>query len=83
MWGARCDRRFVVLTGGEPLLQVDVALIQALHRSGFEIAVETNGGCRQAMAASTAKSVEDGSRAERRSATALLRIASAKRGRVR
>ncbi len=34
---------FVVLTGGEPLLQVDDALIGALHRAGFEIAVETNG----------------------------------------
>ena len=35
--------RFVVLTGGEPLLQVDPALIDALHAVGFEIAVETNG----------------------------------------
>ena len=34
---------FVVCTGGEPLLQVDAALIDALHASGFEIAVETNG----------------------------------------
>jgi organic radical activating enzyme len=33
----------VVLTGGEPLLQVDAALIDALHAAGFEIAVETNG----------------------------------------
>ncbi|MDI1258247.1 7-carboxy-7-deazaguanine synthase [Aquabacterium sp.] len=37
------DRRFVVLTGGEPLLQVDAALIDALHAKGFMIAVETNG----------------------------------------
>ncbi|MET3793454.1 7-carboxy-7-deazaguanine synthase [Aquamicrobium terrae] len=37
------QHRFVVLTGGEPLLQVDVALIDALHEEGFEIAVETNG----------------------------------------
>ena len=37
------DNRFVVLTGGEPLLQVDVALIAALHARGFKIAVETNG----------------------------------------
>lgn len=37
------SRRFVVLTGGEPLLQVDAALIDALHQAGFEIAVETNG----------------------------------------
>jgi 7-carboxy-7-deazaguanine synthase len=36
-------RRFVVLTGGEPLLQVDSALIHALHARGFFIAVETNG----------------------------------------
>jgi 7-carboxy-7-deazaguanine synthase len=36
-------RRFVVLTGGEPLLQVDEALIEALHKRGFTIAVETNG----------------------------------------
>ena len=35
--------RFVVLTGGEPLLQVDSALIDALHARGFQIAVETNG----------------------------------------
>jgi 7-carboxy-7-deazaguanine synthase len=35
--------RFVVMTGGEPLLQVDAALIDALHARGFEIAVETNG----------------------------------------
>lgn len=33
----------VVLTGGEPLLQLDAPLIDALHRQGFEIAVETNG----------------------------------------
>lgn len=37
------QRRLVVLTGGEPLLQVDAALVQALHQAGFEIAVETNG----------------------------------------
>ena len=36
-------QRFVVLTGGEPLLQVDRALISALHEQGFYIAVETNG----------------------------------------
>lgn len=36
-------RRFVVLTGGEPLLQVDQELIDALHNLGFTIAVETNG----------------------------------------
>ena len=37
------DRRFVVCTGGEPLLQLDRGLIDALHARGFEIAVETNG----------------------------------------
>jgi 7-carboxy-7-deazaguanine synthase (Cx14CxxC type) len=36
-------KRFVVCTGGEPLLQIDSALIDALHARGFEIAVETNG----------------------------------------
>jgi len=35
--------RFVVLTGGEPLLQVDSALVDALHAAGFTIAVESNG----------------------------------------
>jgi 7-carboxy-7-deazaguanine synthase len=33
----------IVLTGGEPMLQVDAALIDALHGEGFEIAIETNG----------------------------------------
>lgn len=42
-WGLGRERRFVVLTGGEPLLQVDEGLITELHRNGFEIAVETNG----------------------------------------
>ncbi|MCF3948424.1 7-carboxy-7-deazaguanine synthase [Acidiphilium sp. AL] len=37
------DHALVVLTGGEPLLQLDSALIAALHRHRFEIAVETNG----------------------------------------
>jgi len=37
------EHRFVVLTGGEPLLQVDAALLAALHAQGFEVAVETNG----------------------------------------
>jgi 7-carboxy-7-deazaguanine synthase (Cx14CxxC type) len=35
--------RFVVCTGGEPLLQLDAALLDALHAHGFEVAVETNG----------------------------------------
>jgi 7-carboxy-7-deazaguanine synthase (Cx14CxxC type) len=34
---------YVVCTGGEPLLQIDLPLISALHRRGFEIAIETNG----------------------------------------
>lgn len=42
-WTASTDNRYVVLTGGEPLLQVDAALVDALHASGFEIGVETNG----------------------------------------
>ena len=37
------NHRFVVMTGGEPLLQVDNALIASLHARGFQIAVETNG----------------------------------------
>jgi hypothetical protein len=37
------DCRFVVCTGGEPLLQLDESLIEALHNRGFQIAVETNG----------------------------------------
>ena len=36
-------RKYVVCTGGEPLLQVDDSLIDALHSRGFEVAVETNG----------------------------------------
>ena len=42
-WPEAGASRFVVCTGGEPLLQLDVPLIDALHRVGFEIAVETNG----------------------------------------
>lgn len=42
-WPAPDGKRLVVLTGGEPALQLDVALIDALHEQGFEIAVETNG----------------------------------------
>jgi len=43
-WPAgRRDHRLTVLTGGEPLLQVDAALIAALHARGFRIAVESNG----------------------------------------
>ncbi|MDE2394082.1 MAG: 7-carboxy-7-deazaguanine synthase [Burkholderiales bacterium] len=43
LWPAGEGHRYVVLTGGEPLLQVDAALIDALHGARFEIAVETNG----------------------------------------
>ncbi len=43
IWGEDRDRRLVVVTGGEPLLQLDAPLIDALHDRGFEIAVETNG----------------------------------------
>ena len=35
--------RFVVLTGGEPALQADAALVDALHAQGFRVAIETNG----------------------------------------
>jgi 7-carboxy-7-deazaguanine synthase len=42
-WGGSGRNRYVVLTGGEPLLQVDASLVDALHRHGFEIGVETNG----------------------------------------
>jgi 7-carboxy-7-deazaguanine synthase (Cx14CxxC type) len=42
-WGADPQDRFVVFTGGEPLLQLDEALLAALHEQGFETAVETNG----------------------------------------
>jgi 7-carboxy-7-deazaguanine synthase len=41
--GDRDDKRFVVCTGGEPLLQIDDALIDSLHERGFTVAVETNG----------------------------------------
>ena len=41
--GVGLAQRFVVCTGGEPLLQLDSGLIAALHMRGFEIAVETNG----------------------------------------
>lgn len=36
-------RRYVVCTGGEPTLQMDVSFIEALHQHGFEVAIETNG----------------------------------------
>ena len=40
---ARRGQKYVVLTGGEPLLQLNAPLITALHARGFEIAIETNG----------------------------------------
>lgn len=43
LWGERAERRLVVITGGEPMLQLDAALIDALHAEGFRIAVESNG----------------------------------------
>lgn len=43
MWGEGHEGRFIVLTGGEPMLQVDDALIEALHAEGFFIAMESNG----------------------------------------
>ena len=42
-WGPERDRRHVVFTGGEPLLQLDPPLIAAIHAAGFEISIETNG----------------------------------------
>lgn len=42
-WAGAAANRYVVLTGGEPLLQVDQDLVDALHSRGFEIAIETNG----------------------------------------
>ena len=42
-WRGGAEDRLVVLTGGEPLLQVDPALVDALHAQGFSIALETNG----------------------------------------
>lgn len=42
-WGPGSEERYVVCTGGEPLLQLDEPLIDALHERGFQIAIETNG----------------------------------------
>jgi 7-carboxy-7-deazaguanine synthase (Cx14CxxC type) len=42
-WGEGRAERFVVLTGGEPMLQVDDAAVDAFHASGFRIAIESNG----------------------------------------
>jgi len=42
-WGEGREERFCVLTGGEPMLQVDDALVDSLHAAGFTIAIESNG----------------------------------------
>jgi 7-carboxy-7-deazaguanine synthase len=42
-WTGPATGRYTVLTGGEPLLQVDAALIAALHARGFAVGIETNG----------------------------------------
>ena len=42
-WGDDRDRRLIVITGGEPMLQLDTALVDALHERRFRVAVETNG----------------------------------------
>jgi 7-carboxy-7-deazaguanine synthase (Cx14CxxC type) len=43
LWGEGSDQRLVVITGGEPMLQLDDALLEALHGRGFRVALETNG----------------------------------------
>jgi 7-carboxy-7-deazaguanine synthase (Cx14CxxC type) len=43
LWGKDSSEAYIVCTGGEPLLQLDTPLIDALHGAGFEIAVESNG----------------------------------------
>ena len=43
LWGEGTGQRLVVITGGEPMLQLDGALVDALHDCGFRVAVETNG----------------------------------------
>jgi 7-carboxy-7-deazaguanine synthase len=45
-WGDGTNDRFVVLTGGEPMLQIDDAIVDALHGQGFRIAMESNGTIR-------------------------------------
>ncbi|MGE5505849.1 MAG: 7-carboxy-7-deazaguanine synthase [Actinomycetota bacterium] len=42
-WGPVDGPKMVVCTGGEPALQLDAALVDALHGAGFEVAIETNG----------------------------------------
>src|SRR3954452_3850310 len=43
LWGEGGDGRLVVITGGEPMLQLDETLVEALHRRDFRVAGETNG----------------------------------------
>jgi 7-carboxy-7-deazaguanine synthase (Cx14CxxC type) len=43
LWGDGRDERLVVITGGEPMLQLDAALVEALHARGFRVAMESNG----------------------------------------
>lgn len=43
LWGGNGEGRFIVLTGGEPMLQVDDALVDTLHGRGFRLAMESNG----------------------------------------
>ena len=43
VWGRGRDDRLVVITGGEPMLQLDRPMIDALHERGFQVAVESNG----------------------------------------
>jgi 7-carboxy-7-deazaguanine synthase len=43
LWGERDERRLVVITGGEPMLQLDRGLVEALHARSFRIAAESNG----------------------------------------
>ena len=43
MWGEGIEQRLVVITGGEPMLQLDEALVEALHARRFRVAVESNG----------------------------------------
>ena len=43
LWGEGGDQRLVVVTGGEPMLQLDPPLVEALHDRGFRIAAESNG----------------------------------------
>ena len=43
LWGEGVEQRLVVVTGGEPMLQLDEPLVAALHARGFRVAMESNG----------------------------------------